>query len=157
MRKMRGCRYLSGAHDFSIETGGVKVYPRLVAQSYASLPPDEPLRSGISQIDALTGDGLPRGSSTLIVGPAGTGKSSIATLYACAAAAAGENSSILLFDESVETHMIRSDGLGLDLAGARRAGRVRIDHFRSGGTQRRPVSASSRPAGRGGGRQGRGN
>jgi circadian clock protein KaiC len=93
------------------------------------LPPSEALLCEISQIDALTGGGLPRGSSTLVVGPAGIGKSTITTLYAYAAAAKGENSSILLFDESVETHLTRSQGLGLDLAAARDAGRIRIDHF----------------------------
>jgi circadian clock protein KaiC len=127
VRKLRGCRYLSGAHDFAIATGGLIVYPRLVAQSYASLPSAEPLRSDIPQIDALTGGGLPSGSSTLIVGPAGAGKSTIATLYAMAAAARDENVSILLFDESVETYMARSEGLGLHVSSARE--RVRINHL----------------------------
>ncbi len=129
VRKMRGCKYLSGAHDFSIATGGIVIYPRLIAQSYASLPHAEPLQCGVAEIDALTGGGLPRGSSTLVVGPAGIGKSTITTLYAFAAAERAENSSILLFDESVEIHMARSQGLGLDIAAARDAGRIRIDHF----------------------------
>lgn len=129
VRKMRGCRYLSGAHDFVIATGGIVVYPRLIAQSYVSLASTEPLQCGIGQIDALTGGGLPRGSSTLVVGPAGIGKSTITTLYAFAAATHAEKSSLLLFDESVETHLTRSHGLGLDLAGARDAGRLYIDHL----------------------------
>ncbi len=129
VRKLRGCRYLSGAHDFSIMTGGLVVYPRLVAQSYPLIPRSEPLQSGLPQIDALTGGGLPRGSSTLIVGPAGIGKSTIATLYAMAAAERGENSCILLFDESIETHIARSQGLGLDIIGARDAGRIRVNHL----------------------------
>ena len=127
VRKLRGCRYLSGAHDFAITTGGLIVYPRLVAQSYASLASAAPLQSGIPEIDALTGGGLPSGSSTLIVGPAGAGKSTIATLYAMAAAARDENVSILLFDESVETYTARSEGLGLDVSSARE--RVRINHL----------------------------
>ncbi len=129
IRKLRGCRYLSGAHDFSIKTGGLSVYPRLVAQSYTSLSAAEPLQSGIREMDALMGGGIPRGSSSLVVGPAGIGKSTIATLYAMAAAQRGERSSILLFDESVETHLARSQGLGLDLAAAKDEGLVRAAHL----------------------------
>jgi circadian clock protein KaiC len=129
VRKLRGCQYLSGAHDFSIVTGGLVVHPRLVAQSYATISGFEPLESGIEQIEALTGGGLPRGSSTLIVGPAGTGKSTIATLYAMAAAHRGENSSVLLFDESVATHLTRSEGLGLDVSAAIKQGRLRLTHL----------------------------
>ncbi len=130
VRKLRGCRYLSGAHDFSIVTGGLVVYPRLVAQSYkSSLARAEPLVSGIQEIDALSGGGLPYGSTTLLTGPAGIGKSTIATLYAAAAAAQGQNSSILLFEESVETHTTRSLGLGLNTVTAREAGRIRKSHL----------------------------
>jgi circadian clock protein KaiC len=129
VRKLRGCRYLSGAHDFTLATGGVTVYPRLVAQSYepAELGPE--MQSGITAIDALTGGGLPRGSCTLIVGPAGIGKSTISTLYAMEAAKRGEKSSILLFDESIETHVARGEGLGLDISAAREAGLVRLNHL----------------------------
>jgi circadian clock protein KaiC len=129
IRKLRGCRYLSGAHDFSIVTGGLVVYPRLVAQSFVSAPSGEPIKSGLVGLDALTGGGLPDDSSSLVIGPAGIGKSTIATLYAMTAAARGENSSILLFDESVETHLTRSKGLGLDVAAAREQGRVRLTHL----------------------------
>lgn len=87
VRKLRGCKYLSGAHDFSIITGGLVVYPRLVAQSHVSAPCAEPIRSGLVGLDALTGGGLPHDSSSLVIGPAGIGKSTIATLYAMAAAA----------------------------------------------------------------------
>ena len=129
VRKLRGCTYVSGAHDFSIETGGVVAFPRLVAQGYEKLPKPEPLGSGIAQLDTLTGGGLPRGSSTLIVGPAGIGKSTIATIYAMAAAQRGERSCIILFDESVETHIARSQGLGLDIVAAIDAGLVRMNHL----------------------------
>jgi len=129
VRKLRGCRYLSGAHDFAIVSGGLVVYPRLVAQAYepTKLGPD--LQSGISAIDTLMGDGLPRGSCTLIIGPAGIGKSTISTLYAMEAAKNGEKSSVLLFDESVETHIARGEGLGLDISGARDSGLIRLDHL----------------------------
>ncbi len=129
VRKLRGCTYVSGAHDFSIETGGLVVFPRLVAQRFEELSKPEPLASGIAQLDMLTGGGLPRGSSTLMVGPAGIGKSTISTIYAMAAANWGERSCILLFDESVETHIARSQGLGLDIAAAIDARLIRMNHL----------------------------
>ena len=129
VRKLRGCTYVSGAHDFSIETGGIVAFPRLVAQRFEELPKPEPLASGIAQLDTLTGGGLPRGSSTLMVGPAGIGKSTISTIYAMTAANLGERSCILLFDESVETHIARSQGLGLDIAAAIDAGLIRMNHL----------------------------
>jgi circadian clock protein KaiC len=86
----------------------------------------EPLSSGIAQIDALLGGGLPRGSSTLVMGPAGSGKSTITTVYAMTAAKRGENCSILLFDENAESHITRSQGLGFNIAPAVEAGRIRL-------------------------------
>lgn len=126
VRKLRGCSYFSGTHDFNIVTGGLVVFPRLVARAHAEIPNFEPLRSGVAQIDALLSGGLPRGSSTLVMGPAGSGKSTIATLYAMAAAKRGEHCSILLFDESAESHIARSRGLGFDIAAAIDAGRMRV-------------------------------
>ena len=126
VRKLRGCSYFSGTHDFNIVTGGLVVFPRLVARAHAEIPNFEPLSSGVAQIDALLSGGLPRGSSTLVMGPAGSGKSTIATLYAMAAAKRGEHCSILLFDESAESHIARSRGLGFDIAAAIDAGRMRV-------------------------------
>ena len=127
VRKLRGCSYFSGAHDFNIVTGGLIVFPRLVARTHAEIPTFEPLSSGVAQIDALLGGGLPRGSCTLVMGPAGSGKSTIATVYAMAAAKRGEHCSILLFDESAESHIARSQGLGFDIAAAIEAGRIRVE------------------------------
>ncbi len=129
VRKLRGCRYLSGAHDFTITTGGLEVHPRLVAQSYATAPSLEALASAVPEIDTLTGGGIPRGSSTLFVGPAGIGKSTMSTLYVMAAAARGEKSCVLLFDENVETHITRSEGVGLKIKAAKEAGLVSIIHL----------------------------
>lgn len=126
VRKLRGCSFFSGAHDFTIETGGLVVYPRLVARAHPGTPTFEPLGSGIAQIDSLLGGGLGRGSSTLIMGAAGSGKSTLASLYTMAAAERGENCSVLLFDESVESYTARSRGLGLDIAAATETGRVRV-------------------------------
>ena len=126
VRKLRGCSYFSGTHDFNIVTGGLVVFPRLVARAHAEIPNFEPLTSGVVQIDGLLGGGLPRGSCTLVMGPAGSGKSTIATVYAMAAAKRGEHCSILLFDESAESHIARSQGLGFDIAAAIEAGRMRV-------------------------------
>ena len=126
VRKLRGCSYVSGAHDFTIVMGGLIVFPRLVARTHGEVPTFEPLSSGLAQTDALLGGGLPRGSCTLLMGPAGSGKSTIATVYAMAAAERGEHCSILLFDESAESRIARSQGLGLNIAAAIEAGRIRV-------------------------------
>jgi circadian clock protein KaiC len=127
VRKLRGCTYVSGAHDFTIVTGGLTVYPRLVARTHAKVPTFEPLSSGIAQIDALLSGGLPRGSCTLVMGPAGSGKSTITTIFAMAAAERGERCSIMLFDENIESHIARSQGLGFNIAPAIEAGRIRVN------------------------------
>ncbi len=129
IRKLRGCRYHSGAHDFAIERGGIVVYPRFVALSYRSASRSQPIQSGMEHIDALTGGALPRASSTLIVGPAGIGKSTLSALYVVAAAARGEKSSVLLFDESIETYLARCEGLGLDATSARDRGLIHFFHL----------------------------
>ena len=103
--KLRGCSYVSGSHDVTIATGGLTVHPRLVAQSFPSLVTAPALGSGNSEIDALVGGGLPRGSNTLIAGPAGVGKSTISSLYAMAAAKCGEKCALFLFDESEESYI----------------------------------------------------
>jgi circadian clock protein KaiC len=127
VRKLRGCSYFSGAHDFDIVTGGLIVFPRLVARTHAEIPTFEPLSSGVAQIDALLSGGLPRGSCTLVMGPAGSGKSTIATVFAMAAAKRGEHCSILLFDESAESHITRSQGLAFNIAAAIEAGCIRVE------------------------------
>ena len=127
VRKLRGCSYVSGAHDFTIVTGGIIVYPRLVARAHAEIPAYESLSSGIAQLDALLVDGLSSGSCTLVMGPAGSGKSTLATVYAMAAAKRGQYCSVVLFDESVESHIARSQGLGLNIAAEIEAGRIRVN------------------------------
>jgi circadian clock protein KaiC len=129
VRKLRGSTYVSGAHDFSITTGGIVLYPRLVARTHAKGAALEPLSSSIAELDRLSGGGLPRGTSTLLIGPAGAGKSTLATLYAMAAAGRGEKCCILLLDESVETHAARSQGLGLELEAAVAAGLIRVQEL----------------------------
>ncbi len=113
--KLRGSTYRGGFHDFKIETGGVVVYPRLVAAEHRQKFQHEMLTSGVTELDALLGGGLDRGTSTLILGPAGSGKSSIAAQFAAAAAARGERAASFLFDEGVNTYLTRSAGLGREM------------------------------------------
>jgi len=113
--KMRGRAFREGFHDFVIRTGGVEIFPRLVASEHWVPYKRGTAPSDLAPLDALLGGGITKGSSTLIIGPAGTGKSSLATQYVVAAAARGEHSNIFLFDESLVTFRERSAGLGLDV------------------------------------------
>ena len=113
--KMRGREVREGFHDFRIRSGGLEVYPRLVAAEHSTSYARESIKSGLTALDAMLGGGLARGTSTLFLGPAGTGKSSLAAQYARAAAARGDHAAIFLFDESLATFVERSAGLGLDV------------------------------------------
>ncbi len=109
--KFRGTRYRGGYHDFCIATGGLRVFPRLVAAEHGREFERKTIESGVSTLDQLLGGGLDRGTSTLLLGPAGAGKSTIAVHYAIAAAARGEHAVIFAFDESVATLRMRMAGL----------------------------------------------
>jgi circadian clock protein KaiC len=113
VNKLREVQYRGGYHDFVIRKGGLEVFPRLVAAEHHEPFAAQTLTSGVSELDELLGGGLPRGSSTLIMGPAGSLKSSLATQYASALAAAGERVSVFLFDEDQATMLARSEGLGM--------------------------------------------
>lgn len=129
VQKLRGARYRGGNHDFKIETGGIVVFPRLVAAEHRETFTREPASSGIAEMDALMGGGLDRGTSTLLMGPAGSGKSSLASQFAFAAAARGETVNIYIFDEGRTTYLARSEGLGIDLKSHIEAGRVSIQQI----------------------------
>ena len=113
--KLRGVNFHGGFHDFNITSGGLRVFPRLVAADHPETFRQEMVASGITEIDHLLGGGLHRGTSTLLIGPAGTGKSIIATQYAVAAAARGEKSALYIFDESMVTLFARTESLGFEL------------------------------------------
>jgi circadian clock protein KaiC len=113
--KLRGTPYREGFHDYTIATGGVVVFPRLVAADSRSEQPPEPVSSGIAELDALTGGGLDRGTSTLLIGPAGCGKTSIAVQWAATAAARGESCAFFSFEEAPSTMLMRATGLGIDI------------------------------------------
>lgn len=113
VKKCRGKDYRSGWHDFTIGHGGVRVFPTLVPAEHKQMKRRELVSSGNEQLDALLCGGLNRGSSTAIIGASGTGKTTLANLYAVAAAGRGERAVIYLFDETDESFMERADGMGL--------------------------------------------
>jgi circadian clock protein KaiC len=113
--KMRGREVREGYHDCRIRRGGLEVYPRLIAAEHTTSYTRESIKSGLTALDARLGGGLARGTSSLFLGPAGTGKSSLAAQYARAAAARGDHAAVFLFDESIATYLERSAGLGFDV------------------------------------------
>ncbi len=113
--KMRGVSFRGGLHDFTIRRGGLQVFPRLIAAEHTTEFVDQDRPTGNAQLDSLLGGGLPTGTSTLLMGPAGTGKSTIATQFAIAAAARGERAALFVFDENIGTFRSRSRKLGLSI------------------------------------------
>jgi circadian clock protein KaiC len=111
--KMRGVRFQDGRHDFVIQTGGLELYPRLSASNGGFVEHEGYLESGSDQLDALLGGGLDRGSSTLLLGPAGCGKTTLCSHYMAAALKRGEQVAAYLFEESRETFLRRSEGFGM--------------------------------------------
>ena len=124
--KLRGVDFDGGFHDFIIERGGLRVFPRLVAAESRSDEPHGSASSGVADIDRLFGGGLERGTSTLIIGPAGSGKSALATQFAAAAAARGERVVMYLFDEGLETFQRRARGLNADVRPFLADGRLKL-------------------------------
>jgi circadian clock protein KaiC len=113
--KYRGIAFRRGPHDYSIVTGGIIVYPRLVAAESRELVFRRQISSGIAQFDALLGGGIEEGSSTLISGPPGTGKSSLAVQFVKAVTDNGQRAAMFLFEESFNTLLNRCAGIGVDL------------------------------------------
>jgi circadian clock protein KaiC len=113
--KVRGLNFRDGYHDFSIKTGGIVVYPRLVAAEHRRYVDQGPVPSGVAALDAMLGGGIDRGTSTLVMGPAGSGKSALATQYAVGAAQRGEKAAMFIFEESLSSLFNRSASLGMPL------------------------------------------
>jgi circadian clock protein KaiC len=114
--KYRGVKFRGGYHDYVIATGGLEVFPRLVAAEHRRHAAPRTLPTEIVELDLLLGGGLEEGTSTLIVGAAGTGKSSLAAQFVSAAAARGTRSAMFIFDESPNTLLTRAAALNIDLA-----------------------------------------
>ena len=127
--KMRGKRYRGGYHDYVIREGGLDVFPRVIASEYRQSSSRNKLSSGVVGIDALLNGGIERGTSTLLVGAPGTGKSSVAAQFARTAVQSGLRAALFVFDESTETLLARMRGLGLDLQPSVASGALRIQQI----------------------------
>ncbi|MCE9556738.1 MAG: AAA family ATPase [Planctomycetes bacterium] len=124
--KFRGTSYRGGFHDFAIREGGLVVFPRLVASEHSEPFSPDRIKSGVTALDKLLGGGPDRGTSTLLMGPAGSGKSTIAVQFAVAAAQRGEHAVIFAFDESLATLEARSAALGIKFKEGRESGEVMV-------------------------------
>jgi circadian clock protein KaiC len=115
IQKLRGVKFLEGNHDFIIEKGGLLIFPRLVAAQHHIDFKRDSFSSNISELDALLGGGLDRGTSNMLMGPPGTGKSTMAILFAKVAAKHNEKVLFFTFDETIGTLVNRATQLGMDV------------------------------------------
>lgn len=130
VKKLRGCAFREGYHDYLIRSGGMVVFPRLIAAEYRDDSEDKSQAAcGIAELDALTGGGLGRGTSTLLIGPAGCGKTTLALRWLTSAAEREENCVAFIFEETVSTMLGRAAGLGMNLEPHIRSGRFRVEHL----------------------------
>lgn len=127
--KMRGIRFRGGYHDYTLDTGGITMYPRLVAAEHVRDFVPHVDSSGSDGFDALLGGGLVRGTNTLLVGPSGIGKTTLSTRCLLSALERGEKAAYYLFDEGLGTFFTRNQQLGLDLRPHLASGRLSIHHF----------------------------
>jgi len=125
--KYRGRRYRGGYHDFAILTGGVRVFPRLVSAEHKTRIARDVVTSDLPELDALLGGGVERGSSVLILGPAGTGKSLLTLTFIQGAVGRGEKAALFVFDEELGLLFDRAKNLGIDLQGMIDAGSLFVE------------------------------
>ncbi len=125
--KYRGQPFRGGFHDFMIRTGGLEVYPRIVAKEHRTDIPIKVISSGVAELDALLGGGVETGSSTLILGPAGAGKSMIAIQFAAAAIKRGDKAALFVFDEELGLLFRRTKKMGIDLESFQREGKLIVE------------------------------
>jgi len=125
--KYRGRRFRGGYHDFTIKTGGLEVYPRIVASEHRTSFERVAMSSGVPELDQLLGGGVERGSSALILGPAGTGKSLFSINFAVAAVERGEKAALFIFDEELGLLYDRMRGLGVDLEAMQASGQLIVE------------------------------
>lgn len=127
--KYRGQKFRGGFHDFTIETGGVRVFPRLVSAEHKTGFRRELLLSESKELNALLGGGVERGSSVLVLGPAGSGKSILTLTFLAGALDRGEKAAMFVFDEELGLLIERSKGLGLDLEKMLATGRLELQQI----------------------------
>ena len=127
--KYRGIPFRRGPHDYSIITGGLVVYPRIVAAETRGFTAQGQMSSGLARFDALLGGGIEEGSSTLVSGPPGTGKSSLAAQFVVAATKRGHRAAMFLFEESFNTVLNRSEGMAMDLRGPYESGLLKVSQI----------------------------
>jgi circadian clock protein KaiC len=127
--KYRGQAYRGGYHDFKIRSGGVEVFPRLVSGEHRTHFARDQVKSGIAELDVLLGGGIEQGSSLLILGPAGTGKSTFALQFLTAACERGEKAAMFAFDEELGLLFDRAKVMGFNLEHLRDSGRLHIQQI----------------------------
>jgi circadian clock protein KaiC len=128
--KLRGTAFREGFHDYVIHTGGMLMFPRLVAAEHLeSTDFGESASCAIPELDALAGGGLDRGTSTLLLGPAGCGKTTIALRWLTSAAERGETTAAFIFEETINTLMRRASGLGMNLRPLIESNHIKIEHL----------------------------
>lgn len=127
IHKYRGQRYRGGYHDFLIATGGIQVFPRLVSAEHETEFRREVLKCDSSELNALLGGGIERGSSVLILGPAGTGKSLLTLTFVASAVKRGEYAAIFVFDEDLGLLFDRAKAMGIDLEAMQASGKLIIE------------------------------
>jgi circadian clock protein KaiC len=127
--KCRGQAFRGGYHDLTIAAGGVEIFPRLRAAEQRKGYSGELMKSGLAELDQLVGGGLPSGSSTLVIGPAGTGKTLLVLQYICAAVQRGERAALFMFDEEIGLLFARARGFGIDLAALSDQGNLHIEQM----------------------------
>lgn len=126
--KLRGVAFNGGYHDLAIRTGGLVVFPRIAANDHERTSDDTPASSGMPEFDSLLGGGLDRGTSTLLTGPAGTGKSTLAMTLVQAAAKRGEHTAIFAFEENRRIVLRRAKALGIEYASYMESGYIEFRH-----------------------------
>lgn len=127
--KMRGIKFHGGYHDFTLDTGGLTLFPRLVAAEHRGSVAPVTASTGSAELDALLGGGLVSGTNLLLSGPSGVGKTTTAILCTLAALERGERAAYLLFDEGLGTLLARSAALGMDLRPHIESGRLSIQQI----------------------------
>ncbi|NNM75576.1 AAA family ATPase [Sphingomonas sp. ID1715] len=125
--KYRGRRFRGGYHDFAIHTGGVRVFPRLVSAEHKARVERDVMPTSSAEFNALLGGGVERGSSVLILGPSGTGKSVFTLTFVQEAIARGERAGMFVFDEELSLLIARAAGLGIDLQGMMDSGALVLE------------------------------